>query len=49
MFEPVVTRAKEAGRWVRAYVSMCFGDPWEGPVPIGQVVDVGRAAHGPRL
>jgi hydroxymethylglutaryl-CoA lyase len=27
---------------VRAYVSMCFGDPWEGEVPIGQVVDVGR-------
>jgi len=26
--------------WVRAYVSMCFGDPWEGDVPIGQVVDV---------
>jgi hydroxymethylglutaryl-CoA lyase len=21
---------------------MCFGDPWEGPVPIEQVVDVGR-------
>ena len=23
------------------YLSMCFGDPWEGDVPIGQVVDVG--------
>ena len=40
MFAPVVTRAKDAGVWVRAYVSMCFGDPWEGPVPIEQVVDV---------
>ena len=40
MFEPVVRRALDAGAWVRAYVSMCFGDPWEGPVPIGQVVDV---------
>lgn len=40
MFTPVVARAKEAGLWVRAYVSMCFGDPWEGAVPIEQVVDV---------
>lgn len=40
MFRPVVARAKEAGLWVRAYVSMCFGDPWEGPVPVEQVVDV---------
>ena len=40
MFAPVVTRAREAGLWVRAYVSMCFGDPWEGPVPVAQVVDV---------
>ena len=42
MFEPVVTRAREAGMDVRAYVSMCFGDPWEGAVPIEQVVSVGR-------
>lgn len=40
MFAPVVRRAKDAGMWVRAYVSMCFGDPWEGAVPIGQVVEV---------
>jgi len=40
MFEPVVRRAMADGMWVRAYVSMCFGDPWEGPVPIDQVVDV---------
>ncbi|CCH69321.1 putative hydroxymethylglutaryl-CoA lyase [Phycicoccus elongatus Lp2] len=39
MFRPVVTRARDHGLWVRAYVSMCFGDPWEGPVPIAQVVD----------
>ena len=25
---------------MRAYVSMCFGDPWEGDVPVDQVVDV---------
>jgi hydroxymethylglutaryl-CoA lyase len=40
MFAPVVERARAAGLWVRAYVSMCFGDPWEGDVPIAQVVDV---------
>ncbi|HQK32289.1 MAG TPA: hydroxymethylglutaryl-CoA lyase [Phycicoccus sp.] len=40
MFRPVVTRSLDAGLTVRAYVSMCFGDPWEGPVPIGQVADV---------
>ncbi|OLT44927.1 hydroxymethylglutaryl-CoA lyase [Serinicoccus sp. CNJ-927] len=40
MFAPVVKRALDAGAWVRAYVSMCFGDPWEGPVPVEQVVDV---------
>jgi hydroxymethylglutaryl-CoA lyase len=42
MFEPTVRRARDAGLDVRAYVSMCFGDPWEGAVPIPQVVDVGR-------
>ena len=30
MFEPTVARARDAGLDVRAYVSMCFGDPWEG-------------------
>ena len=40
MFRPVVARAREAGLWVRGYVSMCFGDPWEGDVPVEQVVDV---------
>lgn len=42
MFAPVVARAKEAGGRVRGYLSMCFGDPWEGPVPAAQVVDVCR-------
>src|SRR3954449_2033337 len=42
MFEPVVRRARDAGLDVRAYVSMCFGDPWEGAVPVEQVVSVGR-------
>ncbi len=42
MFEPTVTRAREHGLDVRAYVSMCFGDPWEGAVPVDQVVAVGK-------
>jgi len=41
MFEPVVARAIDAGMDVRAYVSMCFGDPWEGAVPVEQVVRTG--------
>jgi hydroxymethylglutaryl-CoA lyase len=42
MFEPTVRRARDAGLDVRAYVSMCFGDPWEGAVPVEQVVQVGK-------
>jgi hydroxymethylglutaryl-CoA lyase len=42
MFEPTVRRARDAGLDVRAYVSMCFGDPWEGEVPVNQVVSVGK-------
>lgn len=42
MFAPVVERARAAGCDVRAYVSMAFGDPWEGEVPLAQVVLVGQ-------
>ncbi|WP_405799150.1 hydroxymethylglutaryl-CoA lyase [Streptomyces sp. NBC_01506] len=42
MFEPVVSRAREARLHVRGYLSMCFGDPWEGPVPVDQVARVVR-------
>jgi hydroxymethylglutaryl-CoA lyase len=42
MFDPVVTRAREEGVAVRGYLSMCFGDPWEGVVPRSQVVDVAK-------
>jgi hydroxymethylglutaryl-CoA lyase len=42
MFAPVVERAVRAGVGVRGYLSMCFGDPWEGPVPVEQVVRVSR-------
>ncbi|WUN35910.1 hydroxymethylglutaryl-CoA lyase [Kitasatospora sp. NBC_00315] len=41
MFLPVVRKATEAGLRVRGYLSMCFGDPWEGPVPHSQVIDFG--------
>ncbi len=41
MFEPVVARARDNDLTVRGYLSMCFGDPWEGEVPIDQVVSVG--------
>ncbi|WP_418061335.1 hydroxymethylglutaryl-CoA lyase [Pimelobacter simplex] len=42
MFEPTIAAALAAGMDVRGYVSMCFGDPWEGAVPVEQVVAVGR-------
>jgi len=42
MFEPTVATALAAGMDVRGYVSMCFGDPWEGAVPVEQVVAVGK-------
>jgi hydroxymethylglutaryl-CoA lyase len=40
MFAPVVAAARGEDMWVRAYVSMCFGDPWEGDVPVRQVVEI---------
>lgn len=41
MFAPTIARAVAQGMDVRGYVSMCFGDPWEGAVPVEQVVAVG--------
>jgi hydroxymethylglutaryl-CoA lyase len=41
MATPVISRAKAAGLPVRAYLSMCFGDPWEGDVAVSQVVKAG--------
>ena len=32
MFRPVVATARAEGLQVRGYLSMCFGDPWEGTV-----------------
>jgi hydroxymethylglutaryl-CoA lyase len=42
MFSPVVSRAVAEGLDVRGYVSMCFGDPWEGSVDPAAVVSVGK-------
>jgi hydroxymethylglutaryl-CoA lyase len=42
MFEPTIAAALDAGMDVRGYVSMCFGDPWEGAVPVEQVVATGK-------
>jgi hydroxymethylglutaryl-CoA lyase len=46
MFGPVVERALTAGLRVRGYVSMCFGDPWEGAVAPEQVAAVTRRLAG---
>lgn len=35
----VVGEATAASVPARAYLSMCFGDPWEGPVPVDTVAD----------
>jgi hydroxymethylglutaryl-CoA lyase len=45
---PVVSDARDAGLPVRGYISMCFGDPWEGDVDVSQVADVAEqlAAQG---
>lgn len=39
-FTPVIKAARDAHLNVRGYISMCFGDPWEGKVKINKVVDV---------
>ncbi len=39
-YESVVSRAKQSGLRVRAYVSMCWGDPWEGAVDQQAVASV---------
>ncbi len=41
IFAPVVERAIAADMTVRGYLSMCFGDPWEGEVAIANVVEAG--------
>jgi len=40
MAAPVISQARERGLSVRGYVSMVFGDPWEGAVPPEQAAAV---------
>ena len=42
---PVVKRARAAGLWVRGYVSTVLGCPYQGEVPLRDVVRVARALH----
>lgn len=39
-FEPVVARAKQAGAWIRGYVSVAFDCPYSGPVAPDAAVGV---------
>jgi hydroxymethylglutaryl-CoA lyase len=41
-FDEVASVARAEGVAVRGYVSMCFGDPWEGNVDISDVVTTAR-------
>lgn len=43
--EAVILAAADAAISVRAYVSMCFGDPWEGAVAPAAVVAAARRLH----
>lgn len=42
MAVPVVDGARSAGVGVRGYVSMCWGDPWEGEVAPAQTASVAK-------
>ncbi|HVU75111.1 MAG TPA: hydroxymethylglutaryl-CoA lyase [Mycobacteriales bacterium] len=42
MFEPVVQQARAEGLAVRGYLSMCYGDPWEGDVAPETVARIAR-------
>ncbi|MGO1541014.1 MAG: hydroxymethylglutaryl-CoA lyase [Luteimonas sp.] len=44
-FEPVLARAREDGVRVRGYVSTVLGCPYQGQVPLADVVRVSRALH----
>ena len=44
-FEPVLARAKDDGIPVRGYVSTVLGCPYQGEVPVADVVRVARALH----
>lgn len=39
----VTAAARALGLPVRGYISMCFGDPWEGAVSVERVADIAKA------
>lgn len=43
IYRPVIEQARAVGLRVRGYISMCFGDPWEGKVSSEQVTTVAEA------
>jgi isopropylmalate/homocitrate/citramalate synthase len=43
VFGAVTRRARDAGMWVRGYISTCFGCPYEGKVPVENVVRVAES------
>ncbi|WP_179377649.1 hydroxymethylglutaryl-CoA lyase [Rhodococcus sp. ACS1] len=43
---PVVAGARAEGIGTRGYISMCFGDPWEGRVDPGRVADIAAELAG---
>ncbi len=45
-FEPVLARARADGVRVRGYVSTVLGCPYQGVVPVADVVRVARSLHG---
>ena len=45
VFGEVVRAGKAAGMWVRGYISTAFGCPYEGEVPVEQVVRVTKAMY----
>jgi hydroxymethylglutaryl-CoA lyase len=45
-FIPLLARAKQDGVRVRGYVSTVLGCPYQGEVPLGEVVRVARRLHG---
>lgn len=44
-FEPVMARAREAGLWVRGYISCVLGCPYQKDVAVSEVVRVAKRLH----
>jgi hydroxymethylglutaryl-CoA lyase len=44
-FRPVVARARDHGLKVRGYISCVLGCPYEGDIPLAQVVDLAEQLH----